>query len=153
MSWFKRNRRPEDVDALTSILNSPEIQAELAGIARVTTSNLDELEGEDLEFREALDEASAALETAEHEYANALVGQDPEQAGNAVRRETGDHTLANRVAYRLWVDSLPTLSDTEFRDAARAIQTSLSPMRVDYVRRVVALDVECERRELPLLPL
>ncbi len=142
---------PRDPSAVAAReLKSPEIQAELENLARVMGSELAELEGAEREFRRATEARMEALALAEAEYAAKLAGATPEEAATVVRNETEDHVLANRVSQRLWEDNLKSLSNEAFASLAAETEATLNPRRLDYLGKMLALDVEREQRDMPL---
>ena len=134
-----------DERASAEIGISPELETALSDLAA-------QLVEDGSPLQQAVDQRMQALESAEHHYATALAGHDPDRARDVVLSETGDRSLANEVAHRLWVDSWATLSDAAFVEIADETMADFSPNRTDYRHVVVALDAERERRGLPLPP-
>jgi hypothetical protein len=129
---------------------SDEIQGEMANLARLLGSNPDELEGEERAFRQAVEAEAEARQTAVEDYSERLAGLDPEEASSLVRDETGDASLGQRVAQRVWEKRLTTLDEDSFLREAVLVEDELSPMHVHYIDKVVAVDIERERRGLAM---
>jgi hypothetical protein len=123
-----------------------------ANLARITAGDPDALTTDEQRLRSAIDAMADRLDEAEHRYATELAGHDLGEARDRVLSETGNHSLANRVAHQLWESSIPSLSDEEFRALTEELVSTLDPMRIDFSKKMIALDVECDRRGMPCPP-
>jgi hypothetical protein len=141
----KRKKRASAED----LIYSEAIQDEFASLARILGSDPAELDGEEAEFRRAMDAYAEASDKVVAEYVERLkeAGVSPDDAFTLVRSETKDGGVAARVRENLWIANLTDLGDDDF--IALADKTEAGPPNKTRFR---GLDAERKRRGLRPVP-
>jgi len=126
--------------------DSPAAQDEIASLARILSSDVGELDGEEAEFQSAVVARLDDMDKATAEYVARLSaeGVSLDEAFSIVQSETHDRSLATRVTNDLWARQIGDLDDQAL--LALADEVAKGPPEK---AKVLALDAERARRGLP----